>query len=78
MTDRYNFMLSAKQGSIWYHFNNGFGMTRSGPHAHWANILPLNHRCGIYTIHNVSFMTVGASLMIHGYNTGRIRNNESV
>jgi len=26
----YPFMLSAKQGSIWYHFYNVFGMTRSG------------------------------------------------
>jgi len=26
----YPYMLSAKQGSIWYHFYNFFGMTRSG------------------------------------------------
>jgi len=36
------YMLSAKQGSIWYHFINVFGMTRSGikPRpAHRANAL---------------------------------------
>jgi len=26
----YSYMLSAKQGSIWYHFYNVFGMTQSG------------------------------------------------
>ena len=26
----YPYMLSAKQGSIWYHFYSVFGMTRSG------------------------------------------------
>jgi len=26
----YHFMLSAKQGSIWYHFDNVFDMTRPG------------------------------------------------
>ena len=41
-------MLSAKQGSHWYHFYNVFGMTRPGidptpswPTAHEADALPL-------------------------------------
>ena len=37
------YMLSAKQGNIWYHFHNVFSVTRSGieprPPAHEANAL---------------------------------------
>jgi len=40
-------MLSAKQGSIWFHFHNIFGMTRSGieptTSAYGANARPLSH-----------------------------------
>ena len=46
------YMLSAKQGSIWYHFYNIFGMTRSGlnprPPAHGANALTTEPPLWVY------------------------------
>jgi len=42
--------MSYRQGNIWYHFYNNFGMTQSWikpePPTHRANALPLSHHFG--------------------------------
>ena len=61
-------MLSAKQGSHWYHFYNVFGMTRPGidptppwPTAHEADALP---RAIAATVESLGGNLLGAVLLI--------------